>query len=258
MPALVVQADYNVAYLYYLRGEYSRALEGLRATRQAAAQMGDAYHGALCSMDQSEIYLELNMSEEAAEMAQEAFVQFQDLAMNYEAARSLVNLAIALGRRGNTARSLELFSQAREIFVRENNRAWPSLIDLYRALVLYDDGRTGEARPLCVNALEFFRTSNMGSKEILCHLLLGRIGLRTTDGNSARLHCSAALRRLETGEAPHLGYQAHLLMGQTDESGGGVRKACTRGLSVGNSGRKSRFRNSWTSYRPRRAIARRR
>ncbi len=225
MPALVVQADYNVAYLYYLRGEYSRALEGLRATRAAAAQMGDDYHGALCSMDQSEIYLELNMSEEAAEMAQEAFAQFQALAMNYEAARSLVNLAIALGHRGNTARSLELFSQAREIFVRENNQAWPSLIDLYRALVLYDDGRTGEARPLCANALKFFRSSNMGSKEILCHLLLGRIGLRAADHENARLHCDAALRRLEAVEAPHLVFQAHLLMGQIEESCGDVRKA---------------------------------
>ncbi len=225
MPALVVQADYNVAYLYYLRGQYSRALEGLRATREAAARMGDAYHGALCSMDQSEIYLELNMSEEAAEMAKEAFAQFQALAMNYEAARSLVNLAIALGHRGNTARSLELFSQAREIFVRENNRAWPSLIDLYRALVLYDDGRIGEARLRCMNALEFFRTSNMGSKEILCHLLLGRIGVRTGDADSARLHCSEALRRLETVEAPHLVYQAHLLMGQIQESVGDVEKA---------------------------------
>ncbi len=225
MPALVVQADYNVAYLYYLRGEYSRALEGLRATREAAARMGDAYHGALCFMDQSEIYLELNMSEEAAEMAKEAFAQFQALAMNYEAARSLVNLAIALGHRGNTARSLELFSQAREIFVRENNRAWPSLIDLYRALVLYDDGRIGEARLRCMNALEFFRTSSMGSKEILCHLLLGRIGVRSGDVDSARLHCSGALRRLETVEAPHLVYQSYLLMGQIEESVGDVEKA---------------------------------
>src|SRR5260370_5736753 len=187
--------------------------------------MGDAYHGALCSMDQPEMYLELNMSEEAAEMAEEAFAQFQVLAMNYEAARSLVNLAIALGHRGNTARSLELFSQAREIFVRENNRAWPSLIDLYRALVLYDDGRTEEVRPLCVNALEFFCSCNMGSKESLCHLLLGRIGVRTGDGDIARLHCDGAVRRLETLEAPHLVYQAHLLMGQIEESGGDVQKA---------------------------------
>jgi tetratricopeptide (TPR) repeat protein len=225
MPALVVQADYNVAYLYYLRGEYSGALEGLRATRAAAAQMGDDYHGALCSMDQSEIYLELNMSEEAAEMAREASAQFQALGMNYEAARSLVNLAIALGHLGNTAHSLELFSQAREIFVRENNRAWPSLIDLYRALVLYDDGRTTEARPLCALALEFFRSSNMGSKEILCDLLLGRIDLRTADLEGARLHCDDALRWLQTVEAPHLVFQAHLLMGRIEESCGNVREA---------------------------------
>ena len=225
MPALVVQADYNVAYLYYLRGEYSRALEGLRATREAAALVGDAYHGALCSMDQSEIYLELNMRDEAAEMAQEAVVRFQDLGMNYEAARSLVNLAIALGDAGSAARSLELFSQAREIFAREKNQAWPSLIDLYQALVLYDAGRELEAWPLCVSALEFFRARKMGSKEVLCHLLLGRICLRMGDVDSARLHGGAALERLETVEAPYLVYQAHALMARTEESAGDVQKA---------------------------------
>ena len=225
MPALVVQADYNVAYLYYLRGEYSRALEGLRATREAAAKAGDAYHSALCCMDQSEIYLELNMRDEAAEMAQEAVVRFQDLQMNYEAARSLVNLAIAIGHTGNAARSLELFSQAREIFAREKNQVWPSLIDLYQAMVLYDSGREQEAWPLCANALEFFRSCKMGSKEILCHLLLGRIALRRADVDTARLHCDAALRRLETVEAPHLMYQAHVLMAQTEESAGDVQKA---------------------------------
>jgi tetratricopeptide (TPR) repeat protein len=225
MPALVVQADYNVAYLYYLRGEYSHALEGLRATREAAAKAGDGYHSALCCMDQSEIYLELNMRDEAAEMAREAVVRFQDLQMNYEAARSLVNLAIAIGHMGNAARSLEIFSQAREIFAREKNQVWPSLIDLYQAMVLYNSGREQEARPLCANALEFFRSCKMGSKEILCHLLLGRIALRRADVDTARLHCDTALRRLEAVEAPHLMYQAHVLIAQTEESAGNVRKA---------------------------------
>jgi tetratricopeptide (TPR) repeat protein len=176
-------------------------------------------------MDQSEINLELNMRDEAAEMAQDAVVRFQDLGMNYEAARSLVNLAIALGHTSQTARSLELFAQAREIFAREKNRAWPSLIDLYQALVLYDADRHQEARPLCLNALEFFRSCNMGSKQVLCHLLLGRIGLRMADEDTARLHCGAALQRLEEVEAPHLVYQSHVLMAQIEESAGDVQKA---------------------------------
>ena len=79
--------------------------------------------------------------------------------------------------------------------------------------------------PLCANALEFFRSCRMGSKEILCHLLLGRIALRRADVDTARLHCDAALRRLEAVEAPHLMYQAHVLVAQTEESAGDVRKA---------------------------------
>jgi len=225
MPALVVQADYNVAYLYYLRGEYSRALEGLQAARQAAMASGDAYHVALCSMDQSEIFLELNMSEEAAEMAQEAFTQFQDLGMNYESAKSLVNLAIAVGQPGRPARSLELLSQAREIFLREKNQVWPSLIDLYQALLLHEEGRHVEARLLCLDALEFFRSAKMATKEILCLLLLARIGLRTADIRIARQHGGAALERLDAVESPHLAYQAHVLMAQIEEAAGHFEKA---------------------------------
>ena len=33
MPRLVALADYNIAYLYYFRGQYGRAIEALKATR---------------------------------------------------------------------------------------------------------------------------------------------------------------------------------------------------------------------------------
>src|SRR6266849_4654630 len=81
MPLLRDQADYNIAYLYYFRGEYSRAIEMLFATRRACELTGDAYHLALCHMDLSEIYLELNLSEEAREMAHEGFLRFEELGM---------------------------------------------------------------------------------------------------------------------------------------------------------------------------------
>jgi CHAT domain-containing protein len=232
MPAIAVQADYNISYLYYLRGEYSRALEGLRAASAAARQAGDAYHVALCALDSSEIYLELNMSGEAAEMAQEAFEQFQQLGMNYEAAKSLVNLAIAAGQPRSAARSLELFARARALFVEEKNPVWPSLIDLYQALVLYDAGRFSDARPLCAQALEFFRARGMGSKQVLCELLLARLDLQAGDPDAARAHCTAAVERLGTVEAPHLFYQASFLMGQIEESAGRAEEARSHYLSA--------------------------
>ena len=47
MPLLVVQADYNIAYLHYMRGAYSLAIDILRSTRNRAEEVGDAYHAAL-------------------------------------------------------------------------------------------------------------------------------------------------------------------------------------------------------------------
>jgi len=121
MPLLVAQADYNIAYLYYLRGEYSRAIEALYAARRACEATGDAYHFALCHLDLSDIYLELNLSEEAREMAHEGFLRFEKLGMGYEAAKTLANEATAYGQQGKSVQALERFAKAREMFGREKN-----------------------------------------------------------------------------------------------------------------------------------------
>src|SRR5205085_403545 len=89
----VVESDYNIAYLHYLRGEYTRALELYQAARERARVLGDAYHSALCDLDQSELYLELNLLEEGIALAEQAFAGFDALHMRYEAA--LADLVLA-------------------------------------------------------------------------------------------------------------------------------------------------------------------
>ena len=66
MAVLVGQADYNIAWLHYLRGDYSRAISMLLTARDACRSTGDEYHVSLCHLDLSDIYLELNLSAEAA------------------------------------------------------------------------------------------------------------------------------------------------------------------------------------------------
>jgi tetratricopeptide (TPR) repeat protein len=189
MPMLVAQADYNIAYLYYLRGEYGRAIDRLRSTRVSCKEVGERYHGALCNLDLSEIYLELNLHSEAAELAQEAIAGFNALSMGYEAAKATAFHAIAISQQGHAFEALELFRRSRATFVQEKNLVWPSLIDLYQALVLYNEGRLFEARRLCLAALEFFRNSLLPNKAILCHLLLARICFQTSDLKGATEEC---------------------------------------------------------------------
>src|SRR6266576_2850654 len=214
MPRLRDQADYNIAYLYYFRGEYSRAIEMLLATRRSCETSGDVYRFALCHLDLSDIYLALNLSEEAREMAHEGFERFEQLNMGYEAATTLANEATAFGQQGKTVQALERFAKAREMFGHEKNLVWPWLIDLYQGLLLFHEGRYFEARRLCVAAAAFFDQSALPGKAVLAHLLLARIALQVGDPAEAQKETDESLARLRGLQTPVLAYQAHLLEGQ--------------------------------------------
>jgi len=219
MPVAMAQAEYNRAYLCYLRGAYGQAIEKLRSARETAQAAGDAYHSALCQLDLSEIYLELNNNHDAAELSREAFTSFKQLGMGYESAKALCNSAIALSQQGEGFRALELFAQARGLFVQEKNQVWPSLIDLYRAVVYFNEGRLPEARQYCLAALKFFDTSPLPGRAILCHLLLAKLHMKTGEVEAAGKECQTALMKLTGKEMPILTYQAHLAMGQVEEAG---------------------------------------
>jgi len=214
MPILVAYADYNIAYLYFLRGEYGRAIKMLGDARLSAQNANDAYQLALCSLDLSEIYLELNLNAEAGNLGRTAHQEFQKLSFAYEAAKALAFAAIAASRTGQAFEGIKLFAQAKDMFLQDKNHVWPSLIDLYQALVLFNEGRLFESRRLASAAHEFFRPSGMRGKTVLADLLLARIALRMNDAKSARLHCHQALANLDDFDSPVLLYQAEFLMGQ--------------------------------------------
>ena len=220
MPILVAYADYNIAYLYFLRGEYGRSIQMLRDASVSAKKAGDAYQSALCDLDLAEIYIELNLTTEAAELARKAHEAFQHLGFGYEAAKALAFTAIAVSRLGQAFEALKLFAQAKDMFVRDKNQVWPSLIDLYEALVLFNEGRLFEARRLCTAAREFFRDAAMRNKAVLAELLLVRIALRMNDVTVAGKYCQSALRELAGLEAPMLVYQAEFLMGEVQKTTG--------------------------------------
>jgi tetratricopeptide (TPR) repeat protein len=225
MPLLASQTDYNIAYLYYLRGEYNRAIELFHAARRKATNVGDEYHRTLCDLDLAELYVELNLSSQAAELAQRGHEGFRKLRMGYESAKCLAFSAMAAGQVGNTQEALKLFSQAREIFIQENNPAWPSLIDLYSALLLYQLDQFADAYRLCTETLQALRRLNLTRKAALAQLLLGRIAWREGDFQQAVRHVQTVLDELPSLQNPTLDFQAHLQMGDIHSSTGDLVQA---------------------------------
>lgn len=225
LSVLLSEADYNIAYLYYLRGEYTRAVSMYQEAREHCERMGDVYHRALCDLDQSEMYLELNLSKEGEQLAEQAFEGFRKLGMGYEAAKALTNLAIAASHEGRLPAAMALFDKARRLFIREQNRIWPALIDVYRALVFYQADLPREAGRLSRSAVNFFSKTSMVSKTALCELLLTRLHLQSGKTQQAEALCRSALKRLHRSESPSLTYQAYFVLGQVYEAAGDRRRA---------------------------------
>src|SRR6185437_3733282 len=183
----VAEADYNVAYLHYLRGEYLRAIELYDQTRLLCEELSDRYHRALCDLDESEIYLELNLTEGGEELARSAFTAFTQLNMKYEAAKAAAFSAIAISQQGHHHDALLIFDEARELFVRERNQLWPALIDLYKALVLYEAGDDDRAEDLAASALAYFGSYcfRRRRQSVNCCSLLLRYAPRTRKRRAA-------------------------------------------------------------------------
>lgn len=220
LPLIQLINDYNIAYLYYLRGDYRRGMEMLKASRVSAEKIGYTYLVALCYLDLSDIYIELNLSTEAQDVAEQGNRLFRELTIGYEAAKTLANQAIALGQAGKTGQALERFTAARELFVHEKNEVWPWLIDLYQAIVLFHQGRYFEARRAASGASEFFKASFLKSKAVLSHLLLSQVALRTGDTTQAHSQCSEALTLAQNLDSPILRYQLLFLSGQVEQARG--------------------------------------
>ncbi len=224
MPRLRDQADYNIAYLYYFRGEYSRAIEMLLATKRACEESGDEYRLALCDLDLSEIYLELNLSEEAREIARKSFLRFEKLGIAYEAAKALANEAIACGQQGRAPEAIERFEKARGMFACEQNAVWSSLLDLYQGVLLFHQGQYPEAQRLGAAAALFFDQSVLPGKAVLARLLLTRIALQIGDLDQAEREAEAASEKMSVVQTPELIYQTHFFLGEI-ASGRGHRSA---------------------------------
>ena len=215
---LMVQADYNIAYLHFLKGDYHRASDLYTKTRTLCAGAGDPYHTALCDLDQAEISLYLNLHRECTQLAEDALAQFSHLKMNYEAAKACTLLGLAACHQTEPANALVFFGKARELFLLEQNWIWPALVDLYQAITLYRAGRWAEALKTVSAAQNVLSHSALKDKAALAELLRSLLHLELGDSAAARYWAELALDRIKRFEITDTRYLADFVLGRVRES----------------------------------------
>jgi tetratricopeptide (TPR) repeat protein len=188
MHELVVQASYNRAYLFFLRGLYSKALQSFARVRAHFRDSGSQLHFGLCDLDEAEIYLQLNIASDASTLARRASEHFKRIGMVYEEAKALAYLGVALMQMNRLTEALETFHLSQQAFSSERNDYWIAVLDLYRADVYLELQRYWEAHSLAMQAKKRFETLQIPSRRMLSLVILGRIALSLNDIKEAQAH----------------------------------------------------------------------
>src|SRR6266705_1576922 len=201
---LSAQASYNRAYLYYLLGRYSDAFRSFSRLRQHFERSGSRRHYALCDVDEAEMYIQLNLSREAATLARRAAEQFKEIRLHYEEAKATAFLGVALLQMRRHTETLDAFQTAQNMFESEGNLYWRGLLDLYRAEVHLSHQRYSEAHALAVQGKTLFEGTGFPSKTIHSLVLLGQIALALNDVSSAESFAAEISAVTERTDVPLL------------------------------------------------------
>ena len=218
MPLLVAQADYNIAYLHYYRGEHNLAIHLYQQTRLYCERVGDQYHGALCDLDQAEMYLELQLNHEGSELAQRALASFEKMDMAYEAAKATVFLGVAAYQDRKPFLALEFLKTAQQRMDGEQNLPWVAVIKFYQALIYKQEGRYYEALKHCKLAQSFYAEHPDSGKWVLTQSLRAALHLDVGEVQEAEDWAERAVACAETIDSPALLARAYAVQGVVCES----------------------------------------
>jgi CHAT domain-containing protein/tetratricopeptide (TPR) repeat protein len=228
-----VQTRYSIGYLYFLMGSYHQAMRVMHEVHVECQRLGDEQTAALCIMDLAEIYLQMNILDEAAEQAAQARALFLTLGMRYEGARSLTLLGLAELRQRKWREAECSLAQAQAEFAAEGNEVHQGLVNLYRAeLYLQREAKSvpatltlalADAIKLAEAAEAIFAEQQLKAKICAARLIKARALL--AGGQAVRELGEAILRICQELESPALRYQAHELLGDVQLAAGELEQA---------------------------------
>ena len=220
MPSIVAQADYNVAYLYYRRGDYTQAIQLYQQTRQYCERVADRYHSALCDLDQAEMYLDLHLNLEGTQLAQQAVSAFESMDLGYEAAKAMVCLGIGAHQNRKPFLALDFFSKAQDRMRTQQNAVWVALLDFYQAIVLHQEGRLHEALRSCKAAHNFLSSFPNSGKAIQVQLLCADLHLALNEMREASDCSASAIQAAARLRSPLLLTQGYAIRGRIEQVSG--------------------------------------
>jgi CHAT domain-containing protein/tetratricopeptide (TPR) repeat protein len=218
-------ADRGISQMHFRRGNYSTALRILEQVRRRHEELDDARRVGLCDMDRAEIYLELNLYDDASTIATRAYETFHRLGNRYEAGKCLTYQGIAYFKTMQDKEAEKALIAAREDFVREGNDLWVAVVDLWRAQLLIRQQQFSPAQELAQRSAEVFEKQQAPARAANARVLSAQSFLELEERAPALQEAQKALDEIEGYHAPWVSYQCYNTLGRLKELNGAIDEA---------------------------------
>ncbi len=167
--------DHDLAFLKYARGNYNEAFRTFERARDIFTDLSNKVNIAQTDLEESDLYLDLNLPGEALRLATQAEVAFKEIGIPFELAWARSNHAVALARLGQGERSAALLEEVRGLFISQGNVSWVAHTDLQRAEILGQKGQREQARLLAVESARAYKKLGMKTKLAYAHILIANL-----------------------------------------------------------------------------------
>ena len=213
---LAATSNYNLGYLHYTQGEYTRALDILAETRTALSL--DHWHLSLCDLTQSEIYLEINMCRDAIRFAEAAYKEFESIQKPFEMAKAVGVMAVAHSQLREYKEAGRLFEKARSMFKEQGNAVRAASMDLHRGVMWLEMGRYTDTRAVAEEAYNAFMKESIKPKAAYARIVSARASLRLGELECASSNAADASRLHGESPSPWVGHQLHAVLGEIHQA----------------------------------------
>ena len=220
-------ATRGMSEIYLQRGDSSLALQLLDQIRQKHEAANDARRVSLCDIDRADIYLKLNLFEDASSVAGRAFETFQNLNNRFESALALKTQGIAEFEMFHDADAKRAFLRARELFVQEGNDSLVAFVDFWLARLLIRQQQFAEGGKLARQSAEVFEKQNALLRAANARVWSARSLQELRETGPAIAEAQRALKGLEGFRAPWVSYRVFNTLGKLREIEGERNEAET-------------------------------
>jgi CHAT domain-containing protein len=198
------EIESSIGTLALYQGYYDRALDYLERSRRKYAELNLPHVLAMTEQEIADAYLELNLLPEAEAIYERVERQFSMLGMNAEQARALAYHGRAKIGRHHFDQAQKLLSDAREVYVKEQNEVGAALVELTEAQLSLANADFISAQAVAQHAESILALAGNSRRVVFAQWLQGEAARCDTRLAEASDLLNSALAHAQSTEQPDI------------------------------------------------------